>query len=295
MSNTKARVPGRTIDRAVWPCPPVHPRGRLRGRRRILRTARACAARLPRRIAAALVVASSLTVAAAGQAADPPTLPFAPGEAMVFRVTSDRFGEIGTGSMRVERRERVRGTDAYLLCFDFGSRVGPFRIEDRTRSWVDPVTMASLRYYKRERSPLGGRSEEVEIFPGERRWTSDDGDAGASPTDAPLDELSFLYFIRTLPLEDGATYTLGRHFDAGRNPVVVQVLGRERLDLPIGVFRTIAVEMRVHDAGRFGGEGVLRLYLTDDAARYPVRIQTSMPFAGALTLDLESLAPGAGF
>jgi hypothetical protein len=128
----------------------------------------------------------------------------------------------------------------------------------------------------------------VEIYPGERRWTGEDGTTGTSTTSEPLDELSFLYYLRTLPLRDGDVYTVERHFDPSRNPVEVRVLRRERWTGPAGSFPTVVVQMQVHDASHYKGKGALRLYLTEDARRLPVRIETAMPVAGTLVLSLES-------
>ena len=38
--------------------------------------------------------------------------------------------------------------------------------------------MASLRYVKRERSPVSTREQDVRLFPGERRWDAGGGRAG---------------------------------------------------------------------------------------------------------------------
>lgn len=201
--------------------------------------------------------------------------PFALGEVLSYRAVSSRFGTFGTGTLRVDGPEELRGQSTIRLSFDFRGRVGPFRVEDQTRSWLVADDMSSIRYTKRERSPLGSRNEDVDIVPGERR----------------LDELSFLYHVRCLPLEDGKTYSLALHFDPGRNPVVVRVLRRERTVVPAGEFATVVVEMRVKDS-RFGGNGTLVLHLTDDATRVPVRIESSAPWVGATRLLLES-AEGA--
>jgi hypothetical protein len=48
------------------------------------------------------------------------------------------------------------------------------------------------------------------------------------------------------------------------------------------------VEMRVKDPRRYKGEGVLRIHLTDDACRIPVRIESTMPVLGTTVLTLES-------
>src|SRR5690606_11627569 len=104
--------------------------------------------------------------------------PFAPGEVLTYRAVSGRFGPFGTGAMRVSGPVEVRGEPALELAFDFRGRVGVFRLEDRTRSWIGVDHLRSLRYAKAERSPLGSHREEVEIYPDEGRWTDAEGKSG---------------------------------------------------------------------------------------------------------------------
>jgi hypothetical protein len=238
----------------------------------------------------ALALAVSALALAPGLQAQAARVPFGVGEELVYRASSSRFGRLGTGTMRVTGPEEVAGRRAFVLGFDFDGRMGPAVIRDRTRSWFDSRAMASVRYTKTERSPLGSRSEDVRMDLADRRWASAGGEQGAIPTAAPLDELSFLFFIRTLPLEAGAAYDLNRHFDTRRNPVQVRVLGRQQTTVPAGTFRTVAVEMRVHDPERYKGgrQAVIRLFLTDDECRIPVRIESSMPFVGSVTMALQS-------
>jgi hypothetical protein len=243
----------------------------------------------PAGYAAVVLALSGLLAGEEAQAqATPARLPFAIGEELIYRASSNRFGHLGRGAMRVEGPEEVRGQETYVLGFDFHGRLGPVALGDRTRSWIVPRRMAALRYRKRERAPLLSRGEEVELYPAEQRWESANGDEGRTPSDAPLDELSFLYFVRTLPLADGDVYTLNRHFDPDRNPVTVRVIHRERLAVPAGDFPTVMVEMRVQDRRRFRGTGVIRIHLTDDDSRMPVRIESSFPLIGQVTLLLES-------
>jgi len=149
--------------------------------------------------------------------------------------------------------------------------------------------MAAQRYFKHEKHVLSKRDEKVEIFPSEKRWTGADGASGISPTDEPLDELSFIYFIRTLPLTDDATYRFDRHFDAARSPTSVSVIRREVINTPAGKFQTVLVEMRVRDSRRYKGEGVIRINLSDDAMRIPIRIESAMPIIGTAVMTLDGL------
>ena len=242
--------------------------------------------RAPRRLALGLVAAALLPAAMGAAQPGPRDLPFAPGESFTYR-GSTRLGRIGTGTMTIAGTEVVRGRDTWLLRFDFRGRVGPAGVEDHTRSWLDPRALASLRYTKQERSPIGSRSQDVQMYPDTRRWEGAGGGAGAMPTDAPLDELSFIYFLRTLPLKDGDVYHLDRHYEAGRNPVVIRVIGRGPIQVPAGRFQTIEVEMRVKDS-RYRGEGIIQLHFTDDERRVPVRIESQVPVAGRMVLSLQA-------
>lgn len=248
------------------------------------------------RMRALAVPAVCAMLLAGGAAADArpasPAVPFGVGEELTFRVRSSRFGTLGTAAMRVDGAEQVRGHETWVLRFDYRGRIGPVVAEDHTRSWLCPRSMTAFRYRKRERTPLGSRREDVEMFPSERRWEGADGTRGSSPTDLPLDELSFLYFLRTLPLADGETHTLERHFDAGRNPVVVRVVGRTRLSVPAGDFAVVELTMQVKDPARGRGRGAVRIHLTDDARRIPARIESSAPWLGAVVLSLQSHASG---
>lgn len=251
------------------------------------------AERSTRRIGVAVLLAMLLGLALPAQAQDAQQArearrPFDAGEALTYAVTLGRFGGSGTGHLRVEASDALRGEPVVLLRFDFESRVGPFHVKHHSRSWLSRQRLASLRYEVDEKTPVGTRRERVELLPETQRWKSEKGE-GTSPTAEPLDELSFLYALRTLPLAPGQVLELARHYDSQRNPVKVRVLRRESLSVPAGTFDTLLVEMVVSDPERYGGRGVLRLHFTDDARRWLVRIESKVPMAGELVLQLQAL------
>ena len=239
-----------------------------------------------RRVRAACITA--LLVLPAPLRAQAPDLPFAIGERLEYRLRVAGLGTIGSGAMWVEGPAEVRGHRAWLLRFDMKAGRGPFKASDRTASWIDPARMASLRYTKEERHPLSRSSESVELFPETRRWSDARGGTGESSSDAPLDELSFMYFLRTIPLDSDSLLRFDRHFDDARNPTSVRVVGREVLSTEAGEFRTVVLEMRVRDPRRYRGEGVIRIHLSDDAARIPVRIESRMPGVGTAVMLLTA-------
>jgi hypothetical protein len=151
--------------------------------------------------------------------------------------------------------------------------------------------MATVRFEKRERHLLDRHTEEVDIDRDSRRWRASDGREGDTPSDRPLDELSFIYMIRTLDIDVDSTLRLARHFDADRNPTTVRFTGRDTVATSLGTFATREVEMRVRDTQHYKGEGVIRLSLSDDECRRPVRIVSRIPGAGTVVMTLVAALP----
>ncbi|HYH79400.1 MAG TPA: DUF3108 domain-containing protein [Longimicrobium sp.] len=243
-------------------------------------------------MAGAAVLAVLLSARAAAQAPGA-ALPFAPGEACTYRGNGP-LGRMGSGTFAVERDD-AGGAGNWLLRFDFRGRVGPVVIENHTRSWFDPAETASVRFTKTERSPLSNRREDVRMDRAARRWTGGERSVGgAMPTAAPLDELSFIFFLRTLRLGDGDSHGFTRHYDTSRNPIRVRVLGRGPVRVAAGQFAAVQLEMRVRDPRQYGGEGVITIHFTDDARHLPLRIESRIPRAGHMVLSLEALTPTCG-
>ncbi len=215
-------------------------------------------------------------------------LPFSVGEKLTYEVSSPKSGKIGTATLWIEGPVDVRGTSTYILRFDSKIKIAFLTAVSRSTSWFDPLRTSSLRFLKYERNPLMRNDESVDFFPDQKQWKSVKGETGQSPTNMPLDELSFMYFIRTLPMTAGATYKFDRHFDAARNPTTISVIRRETIPTPMGELRVILVEMRVRDPRHYKGEGVIRIHLTDDECRLPARIESTMPVIGTAVLTINS-------
>ena len=226
--------------------------------------------------------------ASAWPPAENAALPFSVGEKLTYEVRVANGGKVGTATMWIEGPVDVRGVSTYLLRFDSRIRIAFLSAVSRSSSWFDPLRGSSLRFSKHEQNPLAHSDEAVDLFPDKKEWKSAGGQISESPTDVPLDELSFMYFIRTLAMIPGSTYTFDRHFDLARNPITVSVIRREIIPTPMGELQVILVEMRVRDPRHYKGEGVIRIHLTDDDCRLPARIESTMPVVGTATLTIAS-------
>ena len=217
----------------------------------------------------------------------PAELPFGPGERMTYagRV---HVGVGGSGTIWVEGPVELRGRSVWVLHSDMQGKLGPIRATVRNASWLDPIEMAALRYTSSERHLWKKHDDVVEMLIPERRWKSRSGLDGALAGEQPLDELSFLFYLRTLPLEPDARLILSRHFDETRNPTIVRVVGRGVVEVAAGRFRAIEVEMLVRDARHYEGEGTIRIHLSDDSCRLLLRLESKLPDAGSATLALAS-------
>lgn len=216
----------------------------------------------------------------------PAPLPFGIGERLTYGVKANGVG--GHATMSVTGPVDVRGTETELLAFDVEAGVGPIKGVNRTQSWLDPQRVAALRFEAYEHRPFSTHRERVDMYPDDARWEAADGRSGQSATDAPLDELSFIYFVRSLPLDADSALTFDRFFDETRNPTVVRVLSHDTTTTDAGTFRTIRVEMQVRDPRHYAGEGTLLLWLSDDACRIPVRMESRMPNVGVVLFTLRT-------
>ena len=224
-------------------------------------------------------------------AQDSPTLPFAIGERLTYKVNVAMMGASGRATMWIDGPVDVRGTQVMVLHSESKAGFGPFNGTDKSTSWFDAARLASLRFVQHERHVVSKGNDSVEMNLDDRRWLSADGRTGVSPTDAPLDALSFIYYLRTLPLDNDSLQSFTRHFDADRSPTTIRVTGHDTITTPAGRFATIKVEMRVRDRKHYAGEGVIKLDLSDDRRRIPVRIESQVPVVGTTVMTLESAFP----
>lgn len=215
-----------------------------------------------------------------------PALPFGIGEALKYQVRVARMGDVGTGRMWIEGPLLEQGVTVWRLRSEINAGKGPIRATDRTSSWFDPSRFAIVRFQKAERHLLSNSEEHVTIDRAAHRWRDEDGPSGALGSDLPLDELSFLYFLRTIPLDGDSVMRFDRHFDAARNPTIIRIKGEETLTTPAGIFRTRVIEMEVRDPKRYKGTGKIRIHLYAEECRIPIRIESRMPVLGITTLTL---------
>lgn len=238
----------------------------------------------------ALVVA--LFQAAAFSEPTPPdradTLPFGVGEKLSY---SAKLGmlNLGSGSLEVAAIDTVRGVESYRLRFRLRGKNAFYELDDVLESWVGTSDLISRRFLQDFEENKKTTKRQYEIYPDSGFFRQHGRDTTFATPSAPLDDAGFFYFVRVTPLEVGKTYQYDRYFRKDKNPVTIEVLKREKLELPDGTRVNCLVLHPVIDTkGLFSKRSETRIWLTDDHRRIPVQVRTKFPF-GTVTLRLKEM------
>lgn len=204
-------------------------------------------------------------------------LPFAPGEVLTFTVRLGIF-TVGESSMRVSAIEPTRGIATYPLEWRLEGGIPFYAVDTKMQSWMDIERLVSLRFIHDQHEGRYTRFRNFEFYPEQRMWRRiDNGEEGPLDSSSPLDDLSFIYFARTLDFEVGQEYRFDRYFKESGNPVTIKVLRRDQRSVPAGTFKTIVLQPIIRTTGLFGEGGKAELHLSDDPRRLLVYLKARMP------------------
>ena len=218
-------------------------------------------------------------------------VPFGVGERLEYDV---KFGalRVGNAHMEVVALENLRGRPAWHTAFWVQGGNFLYRVNDVYESWMDAETLSSLRFVQELEE--GGKDTErrFEIYPERATFiqTSDKPATEERSVSQPLDDGSFLYFVRTIPLTVGQTYDFNRYFRPDRNPVRIRVLRKERIRVPAGTFDAIVLQPVIKTKGIFSENGHAEIWLSDDNRHIMLQLKSKLSF-GSLNLYLKSYFP----
>src|SRR5690242_4797856 len=135
--------------------------------------------------------------------------------------------------MEVMSLDSVRGRETFQFRFVLNGKALFFSLDDTLSSWTGVRDFYSYRFLQNNNEDGKIRIRDFHIFPDSgyyrraNRWDT----TYVSVVD-PLDDVSFFYWVRTLPLEVGKSYTWERYFRPDRNPVRIRVLKQQNCELP---------------------------------------------------------------
>jgi hypothetical protein len=201
--------------------------------------------------------------------------------------------EVGTGSLEVLGEESLNGFSTLHTRLQVSGGVLFARVDDRFDSWIDPSGLFSRRFVQHQKELTKERHREYEMTPERKSFReADSREESALSSDRPLDDVSFLFYARSLPLRVGDVDTIPRYFKPGHD-VILRVLRKERITVPAGTFETIVVQPTITNVGGlFGQGGQAEVYFSDDEARTLVMMKSKVPVVGSLSLHLKDFRAG---
>ena len=219
-----------------------------------------------------------------------PAVPFPIGERLTFSAKYGVFS-VGNAVMEVMGIDTVHGVEAVHIQFRISGGALWYHLDQTMESWVGLYDFRSRRFSTVQDERGKHREHRYEIFPDSGFYREEGRDTTFATVLEPLDDGAFLYWVRTVPLEIGKKYEYARYFRPDRNPVIIEVLGRERVSVAGKKWRAIVVRPKIPNArGIFGEKSETRIWLSDDEQRIVLAIQSNFSF-GQVTLKLKDYRP----
>ncbi|HXO86090.1 MAG TPA: DUF3108 domain-containing protein, partial [Gemmatimonadales bacterium] len=219
-----------------------------------------------------------------------PAVPFPVGERLSFSAKYGVFS-VGNAVMEVVGIDTVHGVEAVHIRFRITGGALWYHLDQTMESWVGRYDFRSRRFQTIQDERDKHRERRYEIFPDSGFYREEGRDTTFATVLDPLDDGAFLYWIRTVPLEVGKKYEYARYFRPDRNPVIIEVLGRDRVNVAGKKWRAIVVRPRIPQArGIFAEKSETRIWLSDDEQHLVLAIQSNFSF-GQVTLKLKDYKP----
>ena len=210
-------------------------------------------------------------------------LPFQVGERLTYDAKINSISA-GKAYLSVEGMENVRGVGTFHTVFDVKGRVLFKKFANHYESWFDTTTLVTMRHLQQ----TDDVDKRYEFYP-ERKVYIKNNDGIENPSvSMPLDEASFLFFLRTVPLEVGKTLTVDRYYHAAKNPIQITVVRQERIKVPAGEFDAFVLKPVIKSNGLFSVKSDAEVWLANDRGHTLLKLRSKLPL-GTLYLELRSI------
>lgn len=210
-------------------------------------------------------------------------LPFQVGERLTYDAKVNSINA-GKAYLSVEGMEDVRGVGTFHTVFDVRGRVLFKKFANHYESWFDTTTLVTMRHLQ--------KTDEVdkryEFYPEKKIYIKNNDGIQNPSVSMPLDEASFLFYLRTVPLEVGKTITVDRYYHAEKNPIQITVVRRERIKVPAGEFEAFVLKPVIKSNGLFSVKSDAEVWLASDRAHTLLKLRSKLQL-GTLYLELRSV------
>ena len=205
------------------------------------------------------------------------------------------FIKAGTAYIKTRGLMSKNGKIAYLIqttALSASVIDSVYKVRDINYSWLDVNSLHSLGYSQSLREGNYKRDEWLTFddengrFYGEMQKKKEPRALAGELKQQVLDMLTSLYYVRAKPLATGQDITFDIVNREKQYPLIVKVLGKEKVKTPAGKFNCWVVEPQFRGEGIFVAKGKsLKVWLTDDQYRMPVKMAVEV-FIGSVTAEL---------
>lgn len=218
-----------------------------------------------------------------------PNYAFQVGEKLTFDIS---YGVITAGEavMEVPSMRLINDRRAYevnvkaksLPSFDW-----MFKVRDRYTTYIDEKGIFPWRFDQIVREGKYSRDFSANFDPVAKTAVTTDKKTHTTPAYVH-DVVSAFYYVRTLDLskaKKGEVIKLENFYKDRSHPLNIKVLGRQKVETEAGTFNTIVLEPLVVEGGLFKNEGSIKIWLTDDHNKMPVKMSTKV-LIGSIDAEL---------
>jgi hypothetical protein len=218
------------------------------------------------------------------------THPFRIGERLTYEVSWLHI-TAASAVMEIAGMERAESHTLAKLVGTAQSRpvlTAFFPVDNRVESEIDFTTLVPKHMTFRRRE--GKKKEDIEYVFHQQEGTVT-AVRGGTTESLPIpvgtqDIISCLYYTRSvLPLKPGALLRMNVYHDKKNRPVEVRVEGIETIESRWGDMETARVLVIMPFHGLFMNQGNIRVWLTTDERRIPVRMKAKV-ILGSIVADL---------
>jgi hypothetical protein len=167
-----------------------------------------------------------------------------------------------------------------------------YHVQDRLESFFDPTNFCSRNTSRHVEEGFRRVDTNITFDYAHRKAVFDQKNLKKNETkheehEIPgcvTDMLSAIYYVASLPLEPGRTFSFPLNDGGESVDVNVHVEAREQIKIAAGTFNTVRIQPEAAK-GLVRDKGKLWIWYTDDAARVPVQMRARMSW-GTLTFQL---------
>jgi hypothetical protein len=210
---------------------------------------------------------------------------FRPGERLRYDVRVGPF-TLGQAETRVVGIDTIQGIPAAHIQVRLIGSNYLVRINNVMDSWIALKDTSSRRFTQDNDENGKKRHAWYDIFPDSGYYREKGVDSTKPTVDRPLDDAAFFYHVRTMKLAPGTKYEIPRYFRPDRNPVILDVLARDTINVPAGKFPTLRLQPIIKGQGILKEAADARMWLTDDDRHLMVQLKSKFPVVGYLTMRL---------